>query len=235
MREDRFFVDFKIKKGTVEIFDKKIIWKIKKVLRKRKKDQIVVVDREKEGLAEIEKILANKIILKILEIRFPKREPEVFVSLYCSILKKSNFELVVQKATEIGVKEIFPIISENTIKLGLNFERLKRIAKEAGEQSGRISLPKIGEILKFEKALLKAKQDDLKIIFDISGGNFFQFNPKNFRKISIFIGPEGGWTKKEIELGKKKGFLVLSLGKLNLRAETAAILATFLAENFFSL
>ena len=73
----------------------------------------------------------DKAELEILEIIKNKNESENHVNLYCSILKKENFELAVQKAVEVGVKEITPIITKRTIKLGLNTERLEKIIKEA--------------------------------------------------------------------------------------------------------
>ena len=231
MRQDRFFVNFEIQKGKIDISDREIFHQIKNVLRKRVGEKVILFDGKKEGTAEIEKFLKEKIRIKILEVKKNQREPEIFVSLYCSILKKSNFEFVVQKATEIGAKEIVPIICKNTVKLGLKFERLKKIAKEAAEQSGRVSLPKIEKILDFKKAILRAKDSDLKILFDISGKDCFKIKIKPLKKVSIFIGSEGGWEKSEIEFAKKENFKILNLGKLNLRSETAAIVASFWATN----
>lgn len=231
MREDRFFVNLKLKRGILEISDKEIFHQLKNVLRKRVGERIILLDGSgKEGIAEIKKFSKEKIGLEILEIRENKREPEVFVCLFCSILKKANFEFVVQKATEIGVKEIVPIICKNTVKLGLNLKRLEKIAKEASEQCGRGILPKILTPMKFEEALNKTKNFKLKILFDASGENFSKIKEKP-DQIAIFVGPEGGWDEKEIELAKKENFKILNLGKLNLRAETAAAIGSFLAVN----
>jgi len=242
MREDRFFVNFKIKKGKEEISDKEIFHQVKNVLRKNMGERIVLFDGlGGEGIGEIKKILKNKIEVEILEVRYPQREPKNFVSLFCSILKKENFEWVVQKATEIGVKEITPLCCKNTVKTGLNFERLEKIAKEAAEQSRRVTLPKIKKNVNFKEAIEKVKDFEKKVLFDISGENLPHFFQRKVEKIAIFIGPEGGWDKTEIELAKKENFQILNLGKLNLRAETAAIISSFLAssseyflENFVS-
>ncbi len=233
MRKDRFFVDFEIKEGKKEIKKGEIFHRIKNVLRKKEEEIIIFVDGKKEAEAKIEKILRDKIFVEISKIKENEREPKIHLSLFCCILKKSNFEFVVQKATEIGVKEIFPIISKNTVKLNLNFERLKKIAKSATEQSNRITLPKIGKILSFEKAIEKAKQFDLKILFDTSGKDFSKIEIKNPKNFAVFVGPEGGWDKKEIEISKKENFKILNLGKLNLKSETAAILGSFLIINKF--
>lgn len=231
MREDRFFVNFKIEKGNFEIESKEIFHQLKNVLRKRVGEKVILFNgKGKECLAEIKKFFRDKIEVEILEVEENKSEPQIFVSLFCSILKKANFEFVVEKATEIGVKEIFPIICKNTVKLGLKMERLRKIAKEAAEQSGRGILPTISKSIEFKEAIERAENSELKILFDSSGENFFKVF-KKAKKISIFVGPEGGWTREEIELAKSKNFEIINLGKLNLRAETAAIAGSFLAVN----
>jgi 16S rRNA (uracil1498-N3)-methyltransferase len=228
MREDRFFINTKIEKGKLEISEKEIFHQLKDVLRKRAGDRIILFNGTGiEAEAKIKKFLKDKVEVEILKIEKPEREPKIFVSLFCSVLKKSNFELVVQKATEIGVGEIVPILCKNTVKTGLNLKRLEKISKEATEQSKRVTLPRIEKILGFKEAIEKARNFDLKILFDISGKNFSPLKRK-IDKVAIFIGPEGGWDKSEIELVKKENFEILNLGKLNLRSETAAIVSSFL-------
>jgi 16S rRNA (uracil1498-N3)-methyltransferase len=232
MREDRFFIDTKIEKGRLEISEKEIFHQLRDVLRKGVGERIILFNGNGiEVEAEIKKFLKDRVEVEILKIERPEREPKIFVSLFCSVLKKSNFELVVQKATEIGVGEIVPILCKNTVKTGLNLKRLKKIAKEAAEQSKRVTLPKIEKVLSFKEAIERAKNFDLKILFDISGKEFYSLKRK-IDKVAIFIGPEGGWDKSEIELAKKENFEILNLGKLNLRSETAAICGSFWAVNF---
>jgi 16S rRNA (uracil1498-N3)-methyltransferase len=232
MRKDRFFIDTKIEKGKLEISEKEIFHQLKDVLRKGVGERIILFNGNGiEVEAEIKKFLKDRVEVEILKIERPEREPKIFVSLFCSVLKKSNFELVVQKATEIGVGEIVPILSKNTVKTGLNFKRLEKIVKESAEQSKRVTLPKIESILTFKEATEKAKNFDLKILFDISGKNL-SFLKRKVENIAIFIGPEGGWDKSEIELAKKENFEILNLGKLNLRSETAAICGCFWVVNF---
>ena len=234
MREDRFFIETKIKKGGWEISNKEIIHQLKHVLRKKIGDKIILFDGSGiEAEAEIKKFLKENLEIEIFKIEKPERESKISVSLFCSILKKSNFELVVQKTTEIGVKEIVPILCQNTVKTGLNLKRLEKIAKEAAEQSKRLTLPKIEKSLTLKEALEKAKTFDLRILFDISGNNLSSFKGKG-EKIALFIGPEGGFDIKEIELAKQAGFQISNLGKLNLRSETAAIVASFWAINLLS-
>ena len=158
-------------------------------------------------------------------------EPYVDVYLYPSILKKENLELVAQKATEVGVKVIIPVISARTVKLNVRSERMVKIVREAAEQSGRAQVPMFHEPIELSEAFKHAKGNDLNIFFD-PGGELFDVRttiPRSARRIGIFIGPEGGWESGEIELARQHGCVITSLGKLILRAETAAVVAAYLA------
>ncbi len=204
--------------------DPEISRQIKQVLKLKPGEQAIFSDGQgSDELMEYQGNSAWKLLEK-LEIERPIRE----VSLYLAILKKENFELAVQKAVECGVSKIIPMITERTVKTGLNIERLEKIIKEASEQSGRSILPALSPILNFKDALATS-QDGEKIIFHL-GGNEYQAD-KNSKNISIFVGPEGGFTEKEIELAKNSGFSVSSLGNLTLRGETAAIVGTYRAVN----
>lgn len=154
------------------------------------------------------------------------RDPEKIIHLYLSILKRDNFELALEKAIELGVKTITPILTERTIKKGINLERLQKIAKEAAEQSGRGVIPKILELIKFNKALESAINP---FIFDPTGDDSLDLK---VQEVSIFIGPEGGWTPKELELAKTKGVPIAPLTKTILRAETAAIIGVYKTISF---
>lgn len=150
-------------------------------------------------------------------------EPKKKIHLYLSILKRDNFELALEKAVELGILTITPVISERTIKKGTNLERLQKIAKEAAEQSGRGIVPKILEPIKFIEALNTSVNP---LIFDPTGKDS---SSSTIQEISIFIGPEGGWSPKEIELAKEKEVPIAPLTKTILRAETAAIIGTYKA------
>ena len=160
--------------------------------------------------------------------------------------------MVVQKTTECGISKIVPIISARTIKTGLNLERLKKIAKEASEQSGRSIVPEILEPISFEKSFELVKKNEINILFDSSGEFLFEktcehdgantrnfsaekypcFSNRNSPQTNIWIGPEGGWTPEEINKTRDLNFKIKSLGKNTLRAETAAIVSTYLISNY---
>ena len=194
MRLNRFVGKFNLSKKELSIKDSDFINQAKNVLRLNTGDNIILCDGESnEAIAEIVNLNKEFAELKIAETYKNKNEPEKYVTLYCPILKKENFELAVQKAVEVGVKEITPIITKRTVKFGLNYKRLNKIIKEAVEQSGRGVLPKLNEAMYFGRTVEMAKKEnDLNLFFHI--GELPLGHPvSKLKKIGVFVGPEGGW------------------------------------------
>lgn len=159
----------------------------------------------------------------------PSYIPTKKVTLYLSLIKKDNFELVTQKVTELAVSNIVPIISERSEKKNLNFERLNKIIIEASEQCGRGDIPVVSPITTLSEVLEEVKNIENSFVLQM-GGTPFKNNTleEKFKKntnINLFIGPEGGWSVEEEALFKEKGLTCVSLGNTVLRAETAAITA----------
>jgi 16S rRNA (uracil1498-N3)-methyltransferase len=144
-----------------------------------------------------------------------------------SIIKNGNFDLVVEKAVELGVEEIIPVITERTVKGNLNIIRINKIIKEATEQSGRLSLMKIGNTLDLNDSIKKAGVDSNAVYFgSVDENDSVKQDNKQFSgKISVFIGPEGGYSDDEINSFVENKITPLRLGDYVLRAETAAIVA----------
>ncbi len=231
MKIHRFIGSFDLSKESLQITDTEIVNQMKNVLRLKKGELVELCDgKHISVIAEICNMKKNNIDVLIKEKEENKNQPKNNVALFCAVLKKENFELVVQKATECGVSKIVPIISERTIKTGLNIERLQKIAKEASEQCGRINIPEILEPINFDKSLELTNKNNLNILFDSSGESLGSLAAKS-GNVNIFIGPEGGWTEKEIIEAKNLNFKIASLGSLTLRGETAAIIATYLISN----
>lgn len=227
MKIHRFIIPDNLRTGDLEIYDKEIVGQIKNVLHLKVGEKIMIGNGQgKEALAEITGIGKSSVALKVQSLHENDNEPKNSITLYCSVLKKENFELVVQKATEIGVKRIVAVISERTIKLGLNQERLEKIAKEAAEQSGRGMVPFILGPISFEKAVANASVEGSSFLFDSSGEPIKETSLNG--EIAIFIGPEGGWAEHELSLARSNVMNIMNLGKLTLRAETAAIVASYL-------
>lgn len=225
MKIHRFIDNFDLNTKEIEITGE-IAHQMAKVLKLEIGEQVELCDgKGTNAQGKITKLSKNSTIVEIEKIT--KESPaQKSVTLFCAVLKKENFELVVQKVTECGIQKIIPIITTRTVKTGLNMDRLQKIAKEACEQSGRNYLPEISEPITFEESLEKSKENELNIIFDASGELLGNLNNKS--SIGIWIGPEGGWTPEEIKKATENNFSVASLGTNTLRGETAAIIATFL-------
>ncbi|MFA7285443.1 MAG: RsmE family RNA methyltransferase [Candidatus Paceibacterota bacterium] len=230
MKLHRFIGEFDLSGENTEITNLENIKQIKGVLRLDVGDFLILCDgKGTEAKVEITEIEKTHITTKIVE-KTKKENNSKKVSLYLAILKKENFELAIQKVVEIGVTEIIPIITERTVKTGLNTERLNKIIREASEQSGRTILPILYPTLKFIDAIQDGKKNEGKIFFDFTEDKNNTKNT-NSKSISIFIGPEGGFTEKENHIALENGYKIESLGENTLRAETAAIVATYKVVN----
>ena len=228
----RFVVTDDFNNKYLRIFNPKILNQWQKVLRFKPGEQVILVNGlNQEAAAKIISLNNEFAEVEILEVRDNKSEPKIDTILYCSILKKENFEWIAQKATEIGIKEIVPLITKRTIKLNLNKERLEKIISEAAEQSGRGIVPVISNPMRFEEVIKFAQNNNLNLFFDPSGEPFSKTLVKTKNKVGIFIGPEGGWDDEEIFIAKHNDFKIMSLGKLVLRAETAAVISSYLVVN----
>jgi len=227
----RFIINQTLSKGKMIFARCEAVHQIKDVLCLHIGERIIVCDgigHEAEG--EIIGLDKKSVQINISNVRINNKESKRFVTLYCAVLKRENFEWVVQKATEVGIKKIVPIISNRTVKSSFNLARIKKIIQEATEQSGRGVLPEIVAPVTFQKALLELSEKQLNLFCHFGGEEFKIIKFRN-EPIGIWVGPEGGWTEKEVETAQAKNFKIVTLGKTVLRAETAATIASFLAVN----
>ncbi|HRX94972.1 MAG TPA: RsmE family RNA methyltransferase [Chitinophagaceae bacterium] len=158
--------------------------------------------------------------------------PARHISIAISILKNANrFEWFLEKATEIGVAEIIPLICERTEKDKLRMDRMQSILVSAMLQSQQCWLPELHEPVKFEDLAVKQFDDFDKLIAHCVDTDNKQKIHQKISKSShhlICIGPEGDFTPKEIELAMHNGFKPVSLGESRLRTETAGVVAATL-------
>ena len=183
-------------------------------------------DIDGEYEAKIVDFQKKMFVLKIIK-KTIRNERKVDLHLIFAPVKKERTEYIVQKATELGVSKITPVYTERTIKRDLNFKRLSLIAKEAAEQCERMSIPEINyarnliELIEDwdnKRSILYA-DETMKKKF-----NFKETKLKISKKGSVLIGPEGGFSEKEINFLKSKKFVLpISLGPRILRSDTAAI------------
>jgi len=149
-------------------------------------------------------------------------------------IKLNYLNLMIQKATELGVTRFIPILTERTIVRKINEKRVNKIIVEASEQSNRLKVPKLEEIVKLDN-FLKFNQKT-NIIFGDLNTNNNKLIIKNTEPLCILIGPEGDFTTKEREkILKLKNIIPLKINENILRAETAAIsMISIIAFNFLS-
>lgn len=200
------------------------------VMRMRVGDQFEVVDSSKLYICEISSLspLGVKIILEKEE----DVEINKHVTLFFALAKGDKIDLIIQKATELGVHRIVLFKSRRCV---VNFEekdiskklaRYQKIAKEASEQCHRLVVPEILGVVDLKS--LKPYLEDINYIAyeKEAGDTSISFNlPENIKGVSVMIGSEGGFDEDEVEYLVNQGFIKVSLGKRILRCETAAIYA----------
>lgn len=204
------------------------------VLRFKKGDFAVICDGQGVDclarLLFIEKELAE---FEIIEKRQNEAEPDVYIRLFQCVPKADKLEFIVQKSVELGVSEIFPVISKrcvsrpdekNQVK---KRERLQKIAEEAAKQSGRGKIPLVNDFTLFNDAVSHYKKNSLGIILYERGGlNINEIiNAENVKvkNIDIFIGSEGGFEEFEVNFAENAGIKKVYLGNRILRTETAPV------------
>ena len=168
------------------------------------------------------------------EILRETHEPDVRISLLQGLAKGEKMELIIQKAVEIGVVEIFPLAMDHSVvvldrsKAGKKTERWQKIAEAAAKQSKRDVIPAVHEVMKLSQVLQEEKWDLLVIAYEsenrISLKEVLQTH-KNAKSIGVIIGPEGGLSNEEVKAAQEAGGIAVSLGRRILRTETAGLVA----------
>lgn len=232
----RFFIDSEqIDDGKINIIGKDVKH-IKDVLRLIEGDNIEISSNGINHVCVIEEIFKDRIVVDILESITGQHESSIEVILYQGIAKGNKMDLIIQKATEIGVKE-FHIVSTNRSivkisdkkKENARIERLLSIAEEAAKQSKRDYIPKVEGIYDFEDILNILKDEENVIVAYEDEENIGMkqiLKGTKGHRINLIIGPEGGFETYEIEKLKDIGANIVSLGPRILRTETAGLVAS---------
>ncbi len=228
----RFFIDAdKLNQTSIEI-DGENGTHLAKSLRVRVGEEITLCDGEGfDYRAAVTEIAGNSVFADILEKKKSETEPNRRVTLYQCITKSDKFDLVTQKAVELGAYAVVPVTSEFCVakldgKEEKKIARWQKIALEAAKQCGRGIIPEVKKPVKFKDAVKNAS--GLKIMcYEHGGESFTSLVGKSDENsdISIFIGSEGGFSENEVEFAKENGILIATLGKRILRTETAPIAA----------
>lgn len=158
-------------------------------------------------------------------------EADIKISLYQGVPKGDKFEDIIQKCTELGVYEIIPVLTKRCVsrpqekQAEKKRQRYARIALEAAQQSGRGIVPEIKKMTELKTAVSQCEAE-IKIVFYEGGGEpLSALIKKGAKSAAVFIGPEGGFEKEEVELLKQNGAVAATLGKRILRTQTAPVAA----------
>lgn len=226
MRTHRFFLQGWSEQTDHEVTDEALLHQWLRVFRMQVGDQVILCNGQNEqARAAIVRIQKKSVSLRIEKKEPCQTELSRPVILAAALLKRENFEWVAQKATELGVTEIQPLVTERTVKEDLKRTRVELIVKEAMEQSGRGVVPVIRDP-KPLTALLETVSPSSCVVFDADGISPLTILPKiQANPLVVLVGPEGGWSEDERSLFKKLSIPFVRLGARILRAETAAVAA----------
>lgn len=211
---------------------------IKNVLRKKQDDLLNVCNSDTSQNYEVKilKLFDDRIICKIISNKVSNSESELNLTIYQGLPKADKMELIIQKCTELGVKEIVPtIMKRSVVKLKEKdkenkINRWQKIAEVAAKQSGRDFIPKINNIInfnqidyqKYDRVLVLYENEDKLSIKQVIN----ELKNEKILNLAIVIGPEGGFDEKEIQDLSKPNISIVTLGKRILRTETVALVVS---------
>ncbi len=209
---------------------------IKNVLRMKQGDEIVICNGQgKDCYCIINKVSEADITAKIISTKDTGTELKSKITLFQGLPKKDKMELIIQKAVELGVHDIVPVITKRAVvkledkkKEEKKLERWQAIAEEAAKQSGRGIIPIVKPVQSFKEALTNAKKMGQAVIpYENATGmtrtRELISSMGQLETIGIFIGPEGGFEESEIKLAMDNNILPITLGRRILRTETAGL------------
>lgn len=220
----RFFLNYDIPEGgNMILHERPLIRQMRDILKLKAGESVALFNGSgRDFIFRIAKISPQAVFGHITGVEENTRDPVRRVWLYQALIKKNNFEWVLQKCTELGVKKFIPVISERSIKKGLQRERMEKIMREAIEQSGQDKIPELAEPIAFSNAVNGIEAGETLILCDPNGIPITS-NQLPVTIYHVFVGPEGGFTEKEVGAVRGRGGTIVSLGRRVLRAETAAV------------
>jgi 16S rRNA (uracil1498-N3)-methyltransferase len=222
------------------------------VLRLQSGDEVFVFDGAgREFQCTVQTIKRDSTELSVIaEVEPTRPESSLNLTLAIALLKGEKFDLVIQKSTELGVKRIVPLDTERADVRPRDNEgahkrvaRWRRIALEAAKQTGRACVPEIVAPLTYNLLLMSAVEEKeissnvTRLMFSERDGRSLSEATNSFAgqptEIVALVGPEGGWTDEEIDLARKSGWEIVTMGGRTLRAETAGITVVALLQHRF--
>jgi 16S rRNA (uracil1498-N3)-methyltransferase len=215
-----------------------------RVLRLGPGEQVIVFDGcGHEYVTVVECVKAEGVVCRILVEAGPPSPPPVSITLAQGLPKAEKFDWIIQKATELGVVDIAPVITERVIphfsgaRMGRKVERWQKLAREACKQCGRATVPHLRAPTGLEAFFASDQSVELKLVLweeeDTRLLRTVLAAAAPVASVAVVVGPEGGLTPGEVACGEAYGFLATGLGKRILRTETAAVVAVALLQHRF--
>lgn len=235
----RFYVDNLSELNKSVTIEGEDVNHIKNVLRLTVGDSITISDGSSRDYECVIASISDVVTADIVDIHDCNAELPVKLRLFQGVPKADKFELIIQKAVELGAAEIIPVMMERTVvklddkKQDKKLERYRKIAEAAAKQSRRGIIPGVSSYISFKNAVKTLTEADDKVKrmilvpYESAEGMDYARNiitsAGEYDEIDIFIGPEGGFADSEIELAKQSGASIISLGNRILRTETAGL------------
>lgn len=217
---------------------------VRDVLRMSRGNAIVLFDGSgTEYLCTITEATQRHVKIRILGRQPGCRESTLHIRIGIGLLKTNKMDLVIQKVSELGAREVYPVATRRAVA-ALDPDRAEQrrgrwqtIAQEASRQSGRATVADVRPVLSFDQILEQSRDSDLSLLFTTATASPLEAIAREratgLRRILLLVGPEGGFSPEEEEAALRKGYLAVGLGPRVLRAETAAILAVGLVQYRF--
>jgi 16S rRNA (uracil1498-N3)-methyltransferase len=225
--------------GNIGIMDKTESHHCVKVLRMKEDDQIQFIDGKGNFyLGRLRKIHPDATEVTIIEKQEDFENRPYYLHIAISPTKSiDRFEWFLEKATEIGVDRISPIICEHSERKKMRKDRSERVVLSAVKQSMKANLPVLDDLLNFRDLIAKTEIPGTRYIAHCDVGEKSELikSLSVNDSVLVLIGPEGDFSQKEIELAKKSGFQAVSLGSSRLRTETAGVVVAQILADFHQL
>jgi 16S rRNA (uracil1498-N3)-methyltransferase len=236
-RTPRIFLDTPLSGGTEVALDRDQANYLVNVLRLTKGDGVLLFNgRDGEWQAELTGTGKRSLSAAVGERQREQRAPADLHFLFAP-LKHARLDYLVQKAVEMGVSRIQPVLTKHTQVARLNLDRMRANAIEAAQQCGVLAIPEIGEPVAFKNLVLDAERllifcdEDAEVTDPVAALAAKRPDKRHRLPLAVLIGPEGGFSEDEREtLGKRPNLVRLALGPRILRADTAAVAALALVQ-----
>jgi 16S rRNA (uracil1498-N3)-methyltransferase len=197
-----------------------------RVMRKKPGDTVRLVDGlGTEYLARIRTIQDDRLVGEVIEETPSDTEPGTLVTLAPGLVKGARMDLLVEKATEIGAHEFWPVLCERSVRrVNRAKDRWQKVALSAIKQSGRAYLPRVMDPMAFDEVLKRRPEFDGALLADPESNRTLDGIALG-DSVLVLLGPEGGFSEEELAAAGRAGFEPFSMGRRTLRAETASLVA----------